>query len=81
MSLRNKITHALIRAEEWIFANPKIVLGMIVTVTLLFATQLPNLRIYTDFADLLPFPFRKMANRYLQFGRQLNSQCPLRDRH
>src|SRR6266404_569496 len=54
MSLRNKITHALIRAEEWIFANPKIVLGMICTVTLLFATQLPNLRIYTDFADLLP---------------------------
>jgi len=54
MSLRNKITHALIRAEEWIFANPKIVLGMIFTVTLLFATQLPNLRIYTDFADLLP---------------------------
>src|SRR5438552_810352 len=54
MSLRNKITHALIRAEEWIFANPKIVLGMIFTVTLLFATQLPYLRIYTDFADLLP---------------------------
>src|SRR5882724_10436824 len=54
MSLRDKITHALIRAEEWIFANPKIVLGMICTVTLLFATQLPNLRIYTDFADLLP---------------------------
>ena len=28
MSLRNKITHALIKAEEWIFANPKIVLVM-----------------------------------------------------
>src|SRR5207253_92738 len=54
MSLRTKITRALIRAEEWIFANPKIVLGTIFTVTLVFATQLPNLRIYTDFADLLP---------------------------
>jgi uncharacterized protein len=54
MSLRTRITRSLLRAEEWIFANPKIVLGMIFTVTLLFATQLPNLRIYTDFADLLP---------------------------
>jgi predicted RND superfamily exporter protein len=53
-TIRKHITHGLHRAEEWIFANPKIVLGLILTATLLFATQLPKLRIYSDFADLLP---------------------------
>ena len=41
---RHKITHALHQAEEWIFANPKIVLSMIMGVTFLFALALPNLR-------------------------------------
>ena len=53
-SLRKSITHTLHRAEEWIFSNPKIVLGAILAVTLAFATQLPRLRIYSDFSDLLP---------------------------
>ncbi|MDE2371193.1 MAG: MMPL family transporter [Burkholderiales bacterium] len=54
MTLRKRITHRLVLGEEWIFANPKIVLGLILAVTLVFATRLPALRIYTDFADLLP---------------------------
>lgn len=54
MSLRKRITHWLVRGEEWIFANPKIILGLIAIVTLVFATRLPGLRIYTDFSDLLP---------------------------
>ncbi|WP_442975032.1 MMPL family transporter, partial [Salmonella enterica] len=44
----------LMRGEEWLFANPKYVLGMILAVTLGFATQLPALKVYTDFSDLLP---------------------------
>ncbi len=63
--LRTKITHALIHGEGWIFANPKIVLGLILAVTLSFSTQLPQLRIYTDFSDLLPqnHPYIKTYNR------------------
>lgn len=52
--IRKSITHALHNAEEWIFANPKIVLSMIFLVTLAFAAALPKLRIYSDFSDLLP---------------------------
>jgi len=65
MSIRHRITHALHRGEEWLFANPKIVLGLIVLMTLVFATRLPGLRIYTDFSDLLPqkHPYIQTYNR------------------
>ena len=53
-SMRHQITHRLHQAEEWLFDNPKIVLSMILGVTLLFSLALPNLRFYSDFADLLP---------------------------
>lgn len=52
--IRKSITHTLHKAEEWIFANPKIVLSLIFLVTLAFAAALPKLRIYSDFSDLLP---------------------------
>jgi uncharacterized protein len=52
--LRHSITHRLHRGEEWIFANPKIVLGIVFFITALFAAALPKLRVYSDFADLLP---------------------------
>lgn len=60
-----QLLRALVRAEEWIFANPKIVLGLILAVTLAFATRLPGLRIYTDFSDLLPqqHPYIQTYNR------------------
>ncbi|MCK6395509.1 MMPL family transporter [Zoogloea sp.] len=62
---RHRITHALHRAEEWIFANPKIVLGLILVITALFGAALPKLRIYSDFADLLPqnHPYIQTYNR------------------
>lgn len=65
MSLRHRITHRLVQAEEWIFANPKIILTAILAATLLFATRLPGLRIYTDFSDLLPqkHPYIQTYNR------------------
>lgn len=52
--IRSWIVATLMRGEEWLFANPKYVLGIILGVTLGFATQLPALKIYTDFSDLLP---------------------------
>ena len=62
---RKSFTHALHKAEEWIFTNPKIVLSMILAVTLLFAMALPKLRIYSDFSDLLPqkHPYIETYNR------------------
>jgi predicted RND superfamily exporter protein len=52
--LRQRITRALHRGEEWLFANPKIVLGLILGATVLFGLALPQLRVYSDFSDLLP---------------------------
>jgi predicted RND superfamily exporter protein len=40
--------------EEWLFANPKIVLSIIFAISVAFASLLPNLRMGTDFDDLLP---------------------------
>jgi predicted RND superfamily exporter protein len=52
--IRDTITGILVRGEQWLFANPKIVLGLILVVTAVFAGFLPKLRMYTDFNDLLP---------------------------
>jgi predicted RND superfamily exporter protein len=51
---RRAITHALHKAEEWIFRNPKVVLSLVMLVTILFGSALPKLRVFTDFSDLLP---------------------------
>lgn len=63
--LRKTVTHALHKGEEWLFANPKIVLGLILAVTLLFSLALPKLRVFTDFSDLLPqnHPYIQTYNR------------------
>ena len=62
---RHAITHALHLGEEWIFRNPKIVLSMVLLVTCLFGMALPSLRVFTDFADLLPqnHSYIKVYNR------------------
>ena len=64
-ALKHSITHKLHRAEEWIFANPKLVLAMVLAMTLVFASALPKLRVYSDFADLLPqnHPYIQVYNR------------------
>ena len=64
-TLRNKITHKLHVGEEWLFANPKIVLSLILAVTCLFGLALPKLRVFSDFGDLLPqnHPYIKVYNR------------------
>ena len=63
--IRDSITAVLHRGEQWLFANPRIVLGLILAVTLGFSTRLPALRIYTDFNDLLPqrHPYIQTYNR------------------
>ena len=48
------ITHMLHNLDERIFHHPKVVLGLILVVTLFFASQIPGVKMYSDFADLLP---------------------------
>lgn len=52
-------------AEKVLFANPVVYLAIIVLVTGFFALQIPHLKIYTDFADLLPqnHPYIKLHNQ------------------
>lgn len=54
MSIRQKIVGALQIGEEWIFANPKVVLGLIFGISIFFALQVPGMRMASDFEDLLP---------------------------
>ncbi|GGK76506.1 hypothetical protein GCM10007941_28310 [Amphritea balenae] len=50
----HKITHMLHNLDERIFHHPKVVLGLILAITLFFASQIPGVKMYSDFADLLP---------------------------
>lgn len=60
----HRFTHALHGLEVWIFNNPRKVLAAIGLLTLLFALRIPGLKIYTDFADLLPqqHPYIELHN-------------------
>jgi predicted RND superfamily exporter protein len=62
--VKKKLTHILHVGEEWLFANPKIVLGIIFAISLGFASLVPNVRMGTDFEDLLPqsHPFIQLHN-------------------
>lgn len=64
-AVKHQVTHALHRAEAWIFANPKYVLSAIFIVTLLFASQLRGLQMKSDFDDLLPqdHPYIELHNQ------------------
>ena len=64
-NFKHRITHALHQGEEWLFANPKIVLSIVLAITFLFGLALPKLRVYSDFSDLLPqnHAYIKVYNR------------------
>lgn len=65
VGFRDKMTHFLHRGEDWLFANPKIVLAIVGIITAAFAWQVPKLQIYSDFNDLLPqkHPYIEVYNR------------------
>ncbi|PAU85858.1 transporter [Pseudomonas sp. WN033] len=60
----HRFTHAMHNLEVWIFNNPRKVLAAIALLTLMFALRIPGLKIYTDFADLLPqqHPYIELHN-------------------
>ena len=63
--MKHIVTHALHRAEAWIFASPKYVLAAVFIISVLFATRLPHLQMQTNFDDLLPqeHPFIQLHNQ------------------
>lgn len=63
--MTNKLTHALHNVENLVFAFPRLILSTIVLVTIFFATQIPALKIFTEFGDLLPqqHPYIKLHNQ------------------
>lgn len=50
----HKTTHFLHSLDESVFRHPKTILGLIFLATLFFAFQIPGVKMYSDFADLLP---------------------------
>jgi predicted RND superfamily exporter protein len=60
----HKATHWLHRLEEVVFNSPKVILSLILMATLFFAAQIPSVKIYSDFADLLPqtHPYIELHN-------------------
>lgn len=57
--------HALHAFDNLVFSSPKTVLALLLLVTLFFATKIPGVRMYSDFADLLPqeHPYIKLHNQ------------------
>ena len=60
----SKQSHFFNRVEINLFANPKLVLMAIFAATLFFAWQIPSIKMYSDFADLLPqkHPYIELHN-------------------
>lgn len=60
----HRFTHFFYLAKLWLFRNPRRVLALIGALTLFFALQIPALKVYTDFADLLPqqHPYIQLHN-------------------
>lgn len=52
--IRRAIVTTLQRGEEWLFANPKIVLSIIFGLSFFFAAQIPGMKMKSEFEDLLP---------------------------
>ena len=50
----HKATHWLHNLDQKLFNHPKIILSLIFAITLFFAAQIPGVKMYSDFADLLP---------------------------
>lgn len=60
------LTHLLHNIDERVFCYPKVVLGLILAITLFFAWQIPGVKMYSDFADLLP-----QSHDYIQLHNEI----------
>lgn len=60
----HRITHFFHNLDNYIFRHPKSYLAIIALVTVYFAMQIPGIKMYSDFADLLPqsHPYIELHN-------------------
>ncbi|NOZ65901.1 MAG: MMPL family transporter [Alphaproteobacteria bacterium] len=60
----SKFTHFLKGIDDHLFAYPKLFLGLMLVITIFFAAQIPGVKMYSDFADLLPqeHPYIQLHN-------------------
>lgn len=60
----HKATHLLHSLDEIVFRHPKKILSVVALITLFFAYQIPSVKMYSDFADLLPqeHPYIELHN-------------------
>lgn len=58
------VTHFFHNIDNYIFRHPKIYLSIIALLTIYFAAQIPGIKMYSDFADLLPqsHPYIELHN-------------------
>lgn len=63
-SITHKIHHFFHTFDDVMFAKPKLFLGLIIGITLFFASQIPGVKMYSDFSDLLPqqHPYIQLHN-------------------
>mgnify|MGYP000686704403 CR=1 FL=1 len=56
--------HGLHKFDDLVFTAPKMTMGLLLLATLYFASQIPGVRMYSDFADLLPqeHPYIRLHN-------------------
>jgi len=61
----SRVSHALHKIDLFLFDHPRLVLGILLAVTVFFAAQIPGVRMYSDFADLLPqkHPYIQLHNQ------------------
>ena len=64
----HKATHFLHSLDESVFRHPKTILGVILAITLFFASQIPGVKMYSDFADLLP-----QSHPYIELHNEIKS--------
>ena len=57
--------HALQAFDNLVFTSPRVVVGLLLLVTVFFGLQVPGVRMYSDFADLLPqqHPYIQLHNQ------------------
>jgi len=62
----SKFSHMLHSLDLAIFNHPRTVLSLVALITIFFATQIPGVRMYSDFADQLP-----QAHPYIQLHNEI----------
>lgn len=62
--IKQAIHHVFHKIDDILFGFPRLWLAVIFAITIFFATQIPGVKMYSDFADLLPqeHPYIKLHN-------------------